>query len=104
MRLFQRVKATGGITLRELTKDIFPQKHLELHRYDCGVGRLVTVIPEHIAEGQIVRMGDLGSLHLSVKTEGRQMSPGADEWINLQEEDRDAPFQIGNKKTNYAYA
>jgi predicted histone-like DNA-binding protein len=69
---FPRVKASGEITLREIAQDISNQSTLSPIDIIAVLEALLLVIPRHISEGKIVRLGEFGSFHLSIKAEGSE--------------------------------
>ncbi len=63
-------QSSGEVNVRKLAKQIAEITTVSLPDIIAALESLVMIIPQHIAEGRIVRLGELGSLRVSVKSEG----------------------------------
>ena len=69
---YANAKSTGNATLRTLSKEVAQRSTVSpADTYAVLVG-LTEVIVEHLSDGQIVRLGDLGSLQVSVSSAGAE--------------------------------
>ena len=64
------VRSRGEIDIRTLADEIAQGTSLSRPDVLAALEALVLAIPKHIAEGHIVRLGELGSLRLSLQAEG----------------------------------
>ena len=71
---YPRLKSTGEISLREIANDLAAETTISQADTMAVIEGLLQNIPRYLAEGKIVRLGDLGSFHLSIQAEG---SPNA---------------------------
>lgn len=67
---YQRLKSSGEVSLRELANDIARESTVSQADTMAVIEGLLQNIPRYLAEGKIVRLGDLGSFHLSIQAEG----------------------------------
>jgi len=64
------VKSNGRVDLRQVARRIADISTISSADTLGVLEALLMVIPQLLAEGQIVRLGDLGSFRLTVKSEG----------------------------------
>jgi predicted histone-like DNA-binding protein len=69
-KYYPRLKTTGQITERELLDEIDWSSTLNQADMKAALEALLHVIPRHLKEGRIVRLGELGSFYLTVQAEG----------------------------------
>ena len=67
---YPRVKSSGEVSLREIAKDIAQESTVSPGDTMAVVESLLQNIPRYLAQGYIVRLGELGSFHLSIQAEG----------------------------------
>ena len=67
---YPRLKSTGEISLREIADDIAAMSTVSTADTMATIESLLQKIPHYLAEGKIVRLGELGSFHLSIQAEG----------------------------------
>jgi predicted histone-like DNA-binding protein len=67
---YPRLKASGEVGLRELVDDIAQTSTLSQADMLAAIESLLQHIPRYLAEGKIVRLGDLGSFSLGIQAEG----------------------------------
>jgi predicted histone-like DNA-binding protein len=65
-------RSSGEISVRELAQMIAKRSTLSTVDVMATLEALLEVIPERIAEGNIVRLGDFGSFSLSVSSDGAE--------------------------------
>jgi len=67
---YPRLKSSGEVSLREMAKDIASGSTVSTADTVAVIEGLLQNIPRYLAEGKIVRLGELGSFHLSIEAEG----------------------------------
>jgi predicted histone-like DNA-binding protein len=67
---YPRLKASGEVGLRELVNDIALASTLSQADMLAAIESLLQHIPRYLAEGKIVRLGELGSFSLGIQAEG----------------------------------
>jgi predicted histone-like DNA-binding protein len=67
---YPRLKSTGEVSLREIAEDIAAGSTVSTADTMATIEGLLQKIPQYLAEGRIVRLGELGSFHLSIQAEG----------------------------------
>ncbi len=67
---YPRLKSSGEVSLRELANEIAQDSTISQADTIAVMEALLQHIPRHLAEGKIVRLGELGSFHLSIQGEG----------------------------------
>ena len=67
---YPRLKSTGEIGLREIAGDIARISTVSTSDTVAVIESLIQKIPDYLADGLIVRLGDLGSFYLSIQAEG----------------------------------
>ena len=67
---YPRLKSSGEVSLREIAEDIAAGSTVSTADTMATIEGLLQKIPQYLAEGRIVRLGELGSFHLSIQAEG----------------------------------
>ena len=67
---YPRLKSSGEVNLREIANDIALVSTVSQADTMAVIEGLLQKIPQYLAEGKIVRLGELGSFHLSIQAEG----------------------------------
>ena len=67
---YPRLKSSGEISLREIAKDIAQESTVSPGDTMAVIESLLQNIPRYLAQGYIVRLGELGSFYLSIQAEG----------------------------------
>jgi predicted histone-like DNA-binding protein len=67
---YPRLKSSGEIDLREIAKDIAQESTVSPGDTLAVIESLLQNLPRYLAEGYIVRLGELGSFYLSIQAEG----------------------------------
>ena len=70
MRYYASMRSSGEIDVRLLAREIAQITTVSLPDVIAALESLVMVIPHHIEEGKIIRLGELGSLRLTLRSEG----------------------------------
>lgn len=65
-------KSRGEVNFRDLAKEIAEITTVSVPDAVAVLESLVMIIPRHIEKGEIVRLGELGSLRITVKSEGSE--------------------------------
>lgn len=73
---YPRAKSSGMVGIRELAEEIAGFSTLSTVDVIAALEGLLQVIPRHINNGKLVRLGDLGTFRLTFKSEGAE-SPEA---------------------------
>lgn len=63
-------KSSGEETVRQLATEISKRTNLSTAEVYATIEAFIDLIPERIAEGKIVRIGDFGSFSVSISSEG----------------------------------
>ena len=69
-KFYAQHKSTGEITLRQLTKQISARSTVSAADTMAVLESLLEIVPEQLAAGNIVRLGDFGSFSASITSEG----------------------------------
>jgi len=67
---YPRLKSSGEVSLRQITNDIALESTVSQADTMAVIESLLQNIPRYLAEGMIVRLGELGSFYLSIQAEG----------------------------------
>lgn len=67
---YPRLKSSGEVSLREIADDIAHISTVSQADTMAVIEGLLQKIPQYLADGKIVHLGDLGSFHLSIQAEG----------------------------------
>jgi len=67
---YPRLKSSGEVSLREIANDIAAASTISPADTMAMIESLLQNIPRYLADGKIVRLGELGSFYLSVQAEG----------------------------------
>jgi predicted histone-like DNA-binding protein len=67
---YANAKAAGAVTLRALGKEIAARSTVSPADTQAVLVALTEVLVQHLAEGQIVRLGDFGAFQVSLGSEG----------------------------------
>lgn len=69
-KFYAHLVSTGDLTLRQLAKQIAARSTVSAADTLAVLESLLEVIPESLADGKIVRLGDFGSFSLTASSEG----------------------------------
>jgi predicted histone-like DNA-binding protein len=69
-RYYPRAKSSGTVGIRELAEEIAGFSSLSTVDVMAALEGLLQVIPRHINNGKLVRLGDLGTFRLTFKGKG----------------------------------
>ena len=75
-KFYPSVSSSGRITLRQLSQRIADISTVSQVDTMAVLEGLVAVLPEAIADGNIVNLGDFGSFWLRIKSEGAETEAG----------------------------
>jgi predicted histone-like DNA-binding protein len=67
---YPRLKSRGEVSLREIANKIAEGSTMSQADTMGVIESLLQTIPEYLARGYIVRLGELGSFYLSIQAEG----------------------------------
>ena len=89
---YPRLKSSGEVSLRQIANDIAKESTVSQGDTMAVIESLLQNIPRYLAQGMIVRLGDLGSFYLSIQAEGSP-DPGS---VNRYKIKRNKlPFRAG---------
>jgi len=71
-KFYSQVKTSGEIDLRELSTHIANISTLSSIDVMAVLEALLQIIPQHIADGKIVRLGDFGDFRLTLQSAGSE--------------------------------
>ena len=71
---YPRLKSIGEINLREIAEDIAKGSTVSPGDTMAVIESLLQKVPDYLARGYIVRLGELGSFYLSIQAEGSDSS------------------------------
>jgi predicted histone-like DNA-binding protein len=74
-KYYPSLKSRGRVTMRELAREASDISTLSTPDMMAAVEAFLTLIPQHLANGQIVELGDFGSFWLRFSAEGVE-TPG----------------------------
>lgn len=63
-------KSSGEETVRQLATEISKRSGLSSSEVFAVIEAFIDLVPERIAEGKIVRLGDFGSFYITLSSEG----------------------------------
>jgi len=69
-KFYAIAKSTGEETVRQLATEISKRTNLSSSEVFAAIEAFIDLVPERLAEGKIVRMGDFGSFSISLSSEG----------------------------------
>ncbi len=69
-KFYANAKSNGNVTMRQLAKQIAEISTVSTVDTIASIEAFLQVIPNHIADGKIVRLGEFGSFSLSISSEG----------------------------------
>ena len=69
-KFYASIKSSGRITLRELSQQIAEISTVSTVDTMAVLEGLLTIIPRQISNGNIVELGDFGTLWMSIRSEG----------------------------------
>lgn len=69
-KYYATAHSSGEVTIRKMAKQIAEITTVSMPDVIATLESLVMIIPRHIEEGAIVRLGELGSLRISLSSEG----------------------------------
>ncbi|MEQ9099969.1 MAG: HU family DNA-binding protein [Imperialibacter sp.] len=69
-KFYAVVNATGEVNQRDISQEIAERSTVTPTDSMAVVEALLTMIPKMLADGKIVRLGELGTFYTSVKSEG----------------------------------
>jgi len=69
-KFYAQLKSAGEVTLRQLMKEISARSTVSPADTMSVLESLLEIVPEKLGQGQIVRLGDMGSFSASVTSEG----------------------------------
>ena len=69
-KFYAQLKSTGEVTTRQLIKEISARSTVSGADTMAVIESLLEIVPEKLAQGYIVRLGDFGSFGASVTSEG----------------------------------
>lgn len=71
-KFYAIAKSTGEETVRQLATEISKRSGLSSSEVFAVIEAFIDLIPERIAEGKIVRLGEFGSFSVSLSSEGTE--------------------------------
>lgn len=71
-KFYPTVVSTGEFTLKQLAKRVADMSSFSEGDLMGLLPTILKVIPDALADGKIVRLGDLGSLRITIKSEGSE--------------------------------
>ena len=69
-KFYARQVSNGEINLRALAQEIAAASSLTVGDVHNVLDNLIDMVPKHIADGKIVRLGDFGSFNLAITSNG----------------------------------
>ena len=71
-KYYPSLQSTGRVTMRELAREASDMSTLSTADMMAAVEAFLTLIPLHLANGEIVELGDFGSFWLRFSAEGAE--------------------------------
>ena len=69
-KYYASAQSSGETSLRDLAKEIAEISTMSLPDVIGVLESVVMLVPRHISQGKIIRLGELGSLRISISSEG----------------------------------
>jgi len=69
-KYYANVVTRGEISLRDLAKEVAQVSTVSIADVTAVVESLLQMIPKHLAQGEIVRLGEFGSMSVTLSSEG----------------------------------
>jgi predicted histone-like DNA-binding protein len=69
-KYYPSIRSTGRISTRELAREASEMSTLSTPDIVAAIEAFLTLIPEHLADGDVVELGDLGNFWLRFSAEG----------------------------------
>jgi predicted histone-like DNA-binding protein len=74
-KFYAQVVSSGDMTVRQLAKQISAISTVSVADTMAVIEAFLEVVPQALADGKIVRLGDFGSFNLAVNSEGAVDAP-----------------------------
>ena len=71
-KFYAQVVSKGEMTVRQLAKEIADVSTVSIVDTIAVIESFIHLIPKHLIEGEIVRLGDFGSFSIGILSEGAQ--------------------------------
>ena len=71
-KYYASINSSGETSMRDLAKEIAEISTMSLPDVIGVLESVVMLLPRHISQGKIIRLGELGSLRLSASSEGKE--------------------------------
>ena len=71
-KYYPSIQSTGRVSLRQLAAEASAMSTLSSPDIMAAVEAFLTLVPEHLAQGEIVELGDFGSFWLRFSAEGAE--------------------------------
>jgi predicted histone-like DNA-binding protein len=69
-KFYANVVTRGEVTLRDLSKEVEQISTVSIVDVTAVVESLLQIIPKHLGQGEIVRLGEFGSMSITLSSEG----------------------------------
>jgi predicted histone-like DNA-binding protein len=73
-KFYPSIESSGRITVRQLAEHASQMSTLTTTDMVAAIESLLTIIPEELAKGNVVELGDFGSFWLRVSSEGAEQA------------------------------
>ena len=70
VKYYPSLQSTGRVTMRELAEEISQMSTLSTADMLAAIEAMLILIPEHLANGEVVELGDFGNIWLRFSAEG----------------------------------
>ena len=70
VKYYPSLQSTGRVTIHELAKEASDMSTLNTADMVAAIEALLILIPEHLANGEVVELGDFGNIWLRFSAEG----------------------------------
>jgi predicted histone-like DNA-binding protein len=71
-KYYPSLQSTGRVTLRQLAQEASDMSTLSTPDMMAAIEACLALIPQHLAEGQVVELGDFGNFWLRFSAEGAE--------------------------------
>ena len=71
-KYYPSIQSTGRVTMRQLAKEASDMSTLSTADMMAAIEACLTLIPEHLAKGHVVELGDFGNFWLRFSAEGAE--------------------------------
>jgi predicted histone-like DNA-binding protein len=93
-KYYANVVTRGDVSLRELSKELAQISTVSIADVMATIEALLEIIPRHLMQGEIVRLGEFGSFSVTISSEG---APTPEDFTSAQIKSLNLNFRPGKE-------